>query len=42
MRSVIFSQYRDCMMGVMGLGLGALSTCKTVLDLLEPDDLRLG
>jgi len=30
-------------MGVMWLDLGALTTaCKTVLDLLEPGDLRLG
>jgi len=26
----------------MCLGVGALSTCKRILDLLEPGDLRLG
>jgi len=29
-------------MGVVCLGVGALSTCKRILDLLEPGDLRLG
>jgi len=41
MRSVIFSQCREweC---VTGFGSFDNSTCKRVLDLLAPDDLRFG
>ena len=43
MRSVIFSQCRDRRMRVMCVdGSFDNSTRKTVLDLLEPGDLRLG
>ena len=41
MRSVIFSQYRDGS-GVTEFGSFDNSTCKRVLDLLEPGDLTLG
>ena len=43
MRSVIFSQCRDRRMRVMCVdGSFGNSTCKRVLDLLEPGDLTLG
>ena len=44
MRSVIFSQCIDRSDGsdVTGFGNFDNSTCKRVLDLLEPGDLRLG
>ena len=44
MYSVIFSECKDRRMVVMLLDLGGFdnSTCKRVLNLLEPGDLRLG
>ena len=41
MRSFIFSQCRD-RSDVTGFGSFDNSTCKSVLDLLEPGELRLG